>query len=560
MEQYDDLFDEEETLEEETTNDSDESAKANDIRSMVGTGDNLIANFLSSFADQLQPSADDTNIIWKPLEGPQTMAFYSKADELFYGGAAGGGKTDLMIGLSLSRLSPHKNAICFRRSYPEHKHFISRAKQVLADSGYSKAQYRDGNVQSFVGLPDNKVLEIGSAANFLAAQKYKGRPHDLKLFDEVPDIPEEVYTFLIGWARTAQEGVPVRVVVAGNPPTTTEGRWVIRRWSPWLDPKHKNPALPGELRWFATLDGNDVEITKEISPEGAEGKPFQYTEKNGNVLTVRPKSRTFVPAKLSDNPFLSADGEYEAVLQNMPEPFRSQMLNGDFSLSSKPDPWQLIPDAWIDRAEKRYEEALKEGAFEEASKLTPVYGLDVSEMGGDITPLVKITGKYVQWTEEIEVETLELAKVPILQANEIIRLMNNNKEHFIFVDAIGVGLAVIAQLKSKGYRVIPIKGSNVSRAKDKDGLFGFFNKRTELWWRLREALDPEGDDLITMPISKKLRRQLTSIKFERTINDVIKVERKEVVRKRIGESPDLAESLMLALYAYHKTAGGISVV
>ena len=39
---------------------------------------------------------------WVPNPGPQTEAFFSKADEVFYGGQAGGGKTDLLLGLALT--------------------------------------------------------------------------------------------------------------------------------------------------------------------------------------------------------------------------------------------------------------------------------------------------------------------------------------------------------------------------------------------------------------------------------------------------------------------------
>ena len=34
--------------------------------------------------------------LWRPQPGPQTLAYESPADILFYGGAAGGGKTDLV--------------------------------------------------------------------------------------------------------------------------------------------------------------------------------------------------------------------------------------------------------------------------------------------------------------------------------------------------------------------------------------------------------------------------------------------------------------------------------
>jgi hypothetical protein len=39
---------------------------------------------------------------WVPNPGPQTQAFLCEADELLYGGEAGGGKTDLGIGLALT--------------------------------------------------------------------------------------------------------------------------------------------------------------------------------------------------------------------------------------------------------------------------------------------------------------------------------------------------------------------------------------------------------------------------------------------------------------------------
>ena len=37
---------------------------------------------------------------WSPLPGQQTIAYHSPADILFYGGAAGGGKTDLLVGVA----------------------------------------------------------------------------------------------------------------------------------------------------------------------------------------------------------------------------------------------------------------------------------------------------------------------------------------------------------------------------------------------------------------------------------------------------------------------------
>ena len=50
--------------------------------------------------------------IWIPNIGPQTDAFFCEADEMFYGGQAGGGKSDLLVGLSLTQ---HEKSLIRRR-------------------------------------------------------------------------------------------------------------------------------------------------------------------------------------------------------------------------------------------------------------------------------------------------------------------------------------------------------------------------------------------------------------------------------------------------------------
>ena len=54
--------------------------------------------------------------LWSPLPGPQLQAWNSEADITFYGGAAGGGKSDLVIGLALEK---HRRSIVYRREGTE---------------------------------------------------------------------------------------------------------------------------------------------------------------------------------------------------------------------------------------------------------------------------------------------------------------------------------------------------------------------------------------------------------------------------------------------------------
>ena len=59
-----------------------------------------------------------------PHAGAQTRAFFSQADEVFYGGGAGGGKSALLCGLAIEE---HRKAIIFRREYPQIKRLVDDA-------------------------------------------------------------------------------------------------------------------------------------------------------------------------------------------------------------------------------------------------------------------------------------------------------------------------------------------------------------------------------------------------------------------------------------------------
>jgi len=184
---------------------------------------------------------DTLEPLWIP-QPKQVDAIESEADVLFFGGSAGGSKTDTGIGVAFLN---HQKSIIFRREFPQLKDVISRVKEIAGERGRF-------NGQSNTMLVDGKrTIEMGAVQYEGDVSKYKGRPHDLKFFDEVSDFTETQVRFLMAWNRSATPGQRCRVIMAGNPPTTAEGQWIIEYFGPWLDPDHSNPALPGELRWFA---------------------------------------------------------------------------------------------------------------------------------------------------------------------------------------------------------------------------------------------------------------------------------------------------------------------
>jgi hypothetical protein len=77
-----------------------------------------------------------------------------------------------------------------------------------------------------------------------------------------------------------------------NPPTTSEGRWVIEFFGPWLDAKHPNPALPGELRWFTTIAGKDQEVTDTRPFVLVGGQPvYEFDAGGAHARRHHPPSR-----------------------------------------------------------------------------------------------------------------------------------------------------------------------------------------------------------------------------------------------------------------------------
>ncbi|HEV2678171.1 MAG TPA: terminase [Aliidongia sp.] len=447
--------------------------------------------------------------IWVPLPGPQRAAYENQADVLLYGGAAGGGKTDLLLGLALGS---HRRSILFRREFSQLKAIEDRARDMMGPRAHYSATRRTWQ------LPGGRSLELGAVQRPGDERKYQGRPHDLKAFDEITHFTEAQFRFLIGWNRSAVAGLRCRVVAAGNPPTSAEGDWVIRYWAPWLDRQHPNPAAPGELRWFATIDGKEAEVES--------GEPFVHDGER-----IEPRSRSFIRARVEDNPFLLAAG-YRATLQSLPEPLRSQMLFGDFAAKQEDDPWQIIPTQWILAAQGRWCET-PPGPLD-------ALGVDVARGGRDRTVVTPRHGLWFAHPEAFAgAETPDGGAVIAL----LVPLLATRAS--VQIDVIGVGAAVYDAARARGLNAVPLNGAAGSAARDRSGQLGFANARAEWWWRLREALDPVAGEGLALPPDRELLADLTAPRW-RLSGAGILVERKDEIIARIGRSPDKGDSLVYA--------------
>ena len=446
----------------------------------------------------------------------QEAAYTSKADEVFYGGSAGSGKTDLAIGLALCE---HQRSTIFRREGTELVAIIQRMEDIL------------GHKRGFSGqppiwkLPDKRLVEFGSCPNAGDERKQQGRPHDLIVFDEICHFLRSQYLFLKGWNRHEDPNQRCRVLCTGNPPTTPEGYWVKKHWGAWLDPQHPNKAKAGELRWYAMVDGEEV--------ERPDGLPFKH-----KAEVIKPRSRTFIPGKVDDNPFL-ARTDYKATLQALPEPLRSQMLLGDFQAGSEDHEYQVLPSEWVQAAMDRWENLLDKG-------MMTSMGVDPSRGGADS---FEIARRHGSWYDKLI--STPGKDVPDGQSGAGLCIQHVRNNAPMMVDVIGVGASVVDHLSGINSNVDGVQSAAKAWKGDRTGLIKFHNLRAQLWWSFREELDPTNTDQVALPPDDDLKADLTAPRYKIRQQGLL-VESKEDIAKRLGRSTDKGDAVV---YASHRTDG-----
>jgi len=225
------------------------------------------------------------DIPWAPyiphVPTPKQHAFlWLMCKEAFFGGAAGGGKSDALLMAALQFVQvPDYAAIIFRRSYTDLNlpgAIMSRAEQWLAGSD---AKWNANDHEWTFPSGAKLVFSYLQRPN----DKYRYQSADFQFigFDELTHFPEDDYTYLASRLRRPSAGplsqVPLRIRGAANPGGVGH-RWVKERF----------------------VDG-------------------------------RNEQRVFIPAGLEDNPHLDQES-YEASLELLDPITHAQLRHGDWSI------------------------------------------------------------------------------------------------------------------------------------------------------------------------------------------------------------------------------------
>jgi hypothetical protein len=224
-------------------------------------------------------------------------------------------------------------------------------------------------------------------------------------------------------------------------------------------------------------------------------------------------------------------GEYSALFQSKCE--------GKFP--SEGSPWDVVPHSWASAC--RYLELPATGEIEA--------GIDVGA-GNDRTVITIRQGDVVldiHWFVNPD---------PVQTVGDLALHLRDWKVKRVKVDSIGVGWGVYGALREAvaDVEVIPI---NVSMAPStEEAQEKYLNRRAEMWWEIgRERCRNRQIDLSRLPEDTQddLIHELSAPRYE-ILNSrgKIKIEAKEHIIERLGVSPDLAESLLLAFVPANWTA------
>ena len=218
----------------------------------------------------------------------QAMYHTSIADELLYGGAAGGGKSAATVAEAGKLCLNHPGIKCylFRRTYPE-------LEQSLIEEAYKRFTGIGKRVDHEWRFPNGSKMIFGHCQYPKDRFKYQGVEIHALFIDELTHFSMEIYDYLKTRVR-AEKGLHFkpRTRCTSNPGGTGHA-WVKSKF----------------------VDLEPYKLNKIEIPSATLGRSKFIT-------------RQYIPARVTDNPHLTEDYIFE--LEQKPEKLRRALLNGSW--------------------------------------------------------------------------------------------------------------------------------------------------------------------------------------------------------------------------------------
>ncbi len=164
-------------------------------------------------------------------------------------------------------------------------------------------------------------------------------------------------------------------------------------------------------------------------------------------------------------------------------------------------------------------------------------GVDIARLGKDETVVYRNRGGVIRLLDSLgKADTMKTA-------GKIGQILDRWRDEVsAVVDVIGIGAGVVDRLRERNYRIVAFDSSNKALQPRR-----FKNRRSEMWWTVRELIEDGGIDLDER--DEDLAAELLSIKWEPDSAGRNVVEEKKLTARRLGHSPDRADAMMMSCVA-----------
>lgn len=324
----------------------------------------------------------------------------------------------------------------------------------------------------------------------------------LVVVDEAAGVNEDIFEAIEGVLTSAH----CRLILIGNPTNIGGQFYRAFRESGWATGHTSAWDTPNFTELGITLEDIENDTWEAKVPRKADGS-YDW-----------PAPYLITPAWVSD--------KFKRWKPN--HPAYSARVDGEFPEQGE---YNVIPLGWIEAAIAAWPDASEEGEV--------VLGVDVARGGMDLSAIAIRRGNKL-----LSIETFAGMDGPTLAGEVAVRYRKHNAGR-VNVDIIGVGASVYDSLKT--YPDIVVQAVNVampSDVKDEKGNRVYQNLRSELWWTVRDALDPNCPEPLTLPDNDELLADLAAPRYSLK-KGWIQVEPKEDTKSRLGRSPDPGDALML---------------
>lgn len=219
----------------------------------------------------------------------------AEAEEVLYGGAAGGGKSKAILWDSVTKCLTHQKIRVgiFRRTFPELEksmifNFLKEVPREIYN--YSSKEHRA------IFRKTGSVLDFNHCQYESDVFKYQSVEYDFMYFDELTHFTEFQFEYLLSRLRTTNPDIKPQIKSGSNPGNVGH-LWVKKRFIDDVIPYEVNEKIVDSDWGF-----------------------YKYTVQ-------------FIPAKLVDNKILMEnDPGYELRLRRLPADERRALLEGDWNV------------------------------------------------------------------------------------------------------------------------------------------------------------------------------------------------------------------------------------